>query len=86
MSQPTSIYCHSEVTSLDVRRAFSSRGTAGRVVSGLLKAASKSGRIKVVQSYGRVTGSTGYEMTEEQVKSIRDEAIRRGDLTTHRPR
>lgn len=80
MTSPTALYCHSEVNNLDVRRAFSSKGTAGRVVSGLLKAAGKSGSIKVVQSYGRVTGSTSYEMTQEQLQAIRAEAIRRGDI------
>lgn len=80
MSQFATLYCHSEVTNLDVRRAFTSRGTAGRVVSGLLKAAGKSGTIRVVRTYGRVTSSTSYEMTEEQLQAIRAEAIRRGDI------
>ena len=53
-------------------------GAAGRVVSGLLKAAAKRGEIKVYRSWGSVTGTyVAYEMTTEQIEAIRAEAIRR---------
>lgn len=77
------LYSHDQVATLEVRRAFSQRGVSGRVVSGLLKAAGKSGRIRVVRTYGRVTGSTFYEMTPLQLRQIQEEAIRRGDKTSN---
>ncbi len=51
---------------------------AGRVTSGLLKAAAKRGEIGVHRCCGRVTGSTVfYLMTKQQIDAIRAEAIRR---------
>ena len=82
-------YTSDEVCNSDVIIAFMSlhtskegrrkaEGTAGRTVSGLLKAAAKRGDIKASRSWGRVTGTyVCYEMTAEQVAAIRAEAIRR---------
>lgn len=48
---------------------------AGRVVSGLLKAAAKAGQIERSVSSGRVTGgSVYYEMTEAQIAEIKAKA------------
>ena len=74
-----------EVRSSEVILAFyptvgskAALGTAGRVVSGLLKAAAKRGEIKAIHGYGRVTGSSvKYVMTQEQLDSIRAKAIAR---------
>ena len=71
-------YTHSEVADLDVRRAFSSWGSAGRCVQGLLNAAAKKGVIGKQQHSGRVTGiTTWYIMTEDQLQAIRAEAVAR---------
>jgi hypothetical protein len=71
---------HSEVANLEVRRAFSSWGKAGRVVSGLLKAAAKRKQIEMRSSWSRVAGYfVWYEMSEEVLGEIRREAISRGD-------
>lgn len=76
------LYSHFEVAS-PVRLAFirldraGGSGKAGRVVSGLLKAAVKRGEIQVHETYGRVTGGVSYLLTDEQLESIRAEAISR---------
>jgi hypothetical protein len=73
-------FLHTEIADLDVRRAFSSWGKAGRVVSGLLKAAAKRGEIRVEWHSGRVSGdTTWYVMSDEQLAEIRAAAINRGD-------
>lgn len=78
----TSDYTHTEVMSFDVRLAFANSATAGRVVSGLLKAAVKRGEIKTKTTGGRVSGWTvWYVMTEKQLAGIRAEAIKRGGKT-----
>jgi len=77
----TDSYTHTQIMGWDVRHAFPSRGTAGRVVSGLLKAAVKRGEIETKTNSGRITGTTvWYVMTEEQLAAIRAEAIKRGAL------
>lgn len=53
------------------------RGKAGRVVSGLLNAARKRGDIRVHEDHGRATGCVCYLLTDEQLASIRAEAISR---------
>lgn len=82
-------YSSDEVKNTDVIVAFKSlytskegrrkaSGKAGRVVSGLLKAAAKRGEIQVSRTHGRVTGShVYYTMTDEQLAAIRAEAIKR---------
>jgi hypothetical protein len=77
-------YAHEEVCNWSVRFAFtnvwgpSGFGKAGRVVSGLLKAAEKAGEIKATRTYGRVSGdAVFYSMTEEQLETIRAKAIAR---------
>jgi hypothetical protein len=73
-------FSHTEVASLEVRSAFSSWGKAGRVVSGLLKAAAKRGDIQVEWHSGRVSGDmTWYVMTSEQLADLRSAAVARGD-------
>lgn len=86
---PTSQYTSDQVCDFSVKRAFlgnatdpkirkKASATAGRVISGLLKAAAKRGEIQVNRSYGRVTGnSVWYTLTEEQLAGIRAEAIKR---------
>ena len=75
----TNTYTHTEVAN-SVRLAFSTWGKAGRVVSGLLKAAVRRGEIEPKMVSGRVTGTlVWYVMTEEQLAAIRTEAVRRGD-------
>lgn len=86
MSKAT--YSSDDVCNGDVRRAFinchldknerrKASGRAGRVVSGLLKAAAQRGDVEVVRTHGRVTASVGYVLSEEQLASIRAEAIKR---------
>lgn len=71
---------HCGVLNSTVYAAYSKAGKAGRVVSGLLKAAVKRGDIEVLHRQGRVTGTSYYyKMTEAQLIAIRAEAIRRGD-------
>jgi hypothetical protein len=75
----TNTYTHTEVAN-SVRLAFSTWGKAGRVVSGLLKAAVKRGEIETKTVSGRVTGTlVWYVMTEAQLTAIRAEAVKRGD-------
>ena len=76
---------HSEICSFAVITAYVEVGhgkraaaKAGRVVSGLLVAAAKSGEIGVIRRHNPVTGaSTAYVISEEQVEKIRAEAIAR---------
>lgn len=85
MTAAKQAYSHTEVLSLEVIRAFDAKvgrkgsyAKASRVVSGLLKAAAKRNEVGKRTSWGRVTGtSVFYEMTEEQVNSIRAQAIAR---------
>ena len=78
------MFTHFAIVNSDVQLAYIERfgksgyAKAGRVVSGLLKAAAKSGEIKVHRKYGPVTGdSVFYELTEEQLTRIRAVAIKR---------
>lgn len=76
-------FSHTQILTTEVVRAFEAtvgrkagRARAGRSVSGLLKAAATRGQIKVIGSWGRVSGSgTTYEMTEQQADEIRAKAI-----------
>ena len=82
-------YSSDQVCNSDVALAFVSKhtskdgrrkayGTAGRVVSGLLKAAAKRGEIQVSRTSGRVTGDhVYYTLTDVQVEAFRAEAIKR---------
>lgn len=55
-------------------------GRAGRVVSGLLKAACKHDGVQVLRNGGRVTYSVRYLLTEQQLAEIRAKAISRAHL------
>lgn len=79
MSKPVAKYSAYNVAH-PVRDAFTNWGKAGRVVSGLLKAAVKRGEIQVEWHSGRVSGNaTWYVMTADQLAAIRAAAIARGD-------
>ena len=84
-------YAHEEVCNSDVRAAFvvafgnkAGGAKAGRVVSGLLKAAEKAGKIKARHTHGRASGCLVWEMTDEQLAAIRSEAISRAAKPAHR--
>lgn len=70
---------HSGVLSSDIRLAFIGTGlNAGRVVSGLLSAAVKDGKISVERSTGRVTGTTVFYVgSAEMFDEIRNKALAR---------
>lgn len=75
---------HYAIVSSDVQLAYVGRfgkagyAKAGRVVSGILKAAVKAGEIKVLRKSSPITGdSVFYELTEDQLAWIRDAAIAR---------
>lgn len=76
----------SHYISIEVQPAFykefpchkTAAAVASRVVSGLLKAAAKIGKIERSISMGRVTGgNVYYEMTDEQIAEIKEKAIAR---------
>lgn len=85
----TNQYSSDQVCDSDVALAFVSKhtskegrrkayGIAGRVVSGLLKAAAKRGEVQVTRTSGRVTGDhVYYTLTDAQVEALRAEAIKR---------
>jgi len=76
---------HSGFVDSDILAAFRANygykayfGIAGRVCSGLLKGAAKSGLIEKHSSHGRVSGySVWYEGSEEAFAALKEEALKR---------
>lgn len=75
---------HDQIRNSDVIHAFAASvgrkkayGKAGRVVSGLLKAAVKAGQIRKTEHISPFNVTVRYHMTDEQVEQIRQEAIAR---------